>query len=56
MSAAESRPKGAKGARDYSSLPPDQRLDQTIATLDADTVPDPQAGQNLDQHRALRDD
>jgi hypothetical protein len=56
MPSAESRPTGAEGARDYSSLPPAQRLDETIATVDADTVPDPQAGQNLDQHRALRDD
>ncbi|WP_341231211.1 hypothetical protein [Nocardioides salarius] len=55
MPAAENRPKGP-GARDYSSLPPDQRLDETIATVDADMVPDPQAGQNLDQRRALRDD
>ena len=32
------------------------RLDETIATVEAETVPDPRAGRNVDQHRALRDD
>jgi len=41
---------------DYRTLPPGVRLDETIATVDADSVPDPAAGRNVDQHRALRDD
>ena len=35
---------------------PASRLDETIASVDADSVPDPAAGRNVDQHRALRDD
>jgi hypothetical protein len=41
---------------DFRTLPPVVRLDETIAGVDADSVPDPAAGRNLDQHRALRDD
>jgi hypothetical protein len=32
------------------------RLDETTATADVDPVPDPTAGRNVDQYRALRDD
>lgn len=42
--------------RDYRTLPPSVQLDDTIASVDADPVPDPAAGRNVDQHRALRDD
>jgi hypothetical protein len=38
------------------TLPPVVRLDETIASVDVDSVPDPAAGRNVDQHRALRDD
>jgi hypothetical protein len=31
-------------------------LGETIASIDPDPVPDPDAGRNRDQHRALRDD
>jgi hypothetical protein len=41
---------------DFRALPPLVRLDETIASVDADSVPDPAAGRNVDQHRALRDD
>ncbi len=40
----------------YRSLPPQVRLEDTIAGVDPDTRPDPEAGRNLDQHRALRDE
>ncbi len=46
----------AKAEPDYRSLPRDVRLDETLASVDADPVPDPAAGRNVDQHRALRDD
>jgi hypothetical protein len=32
------------------------RLEDTIESVEADPVPEPEAGRNLDQHRALRDD
>jgi hypothetical protein len=41
---------------DYRTLPPAVSLDETIATVDPGAAPDPDAGRNLDQHRALRDD
>ena len=41
---------------DYRRLPPRVQLDDTIASVDAEPVPDPAAGRNVDQHRALRDD
>lgn len=41
---------------DYRTLPPGVRLDETIATVETDPVPDPTAGRNVDLHRALRDD
>ena len=46
----------AKAEPDYRSLPPDVRPDETLASVDADPVPDPAAVRNVDQHRALRDD
>ncbi|HSU02126.1 MAG TPA: hypothetical protein VLK03_06215 [Nocardioides sp.] len=46
----------ADSAKDYSSLPPSVSLDDTIESTDPDPVPDPHAGRNVDQHRALRDD
>jgi hypothetical protein len=42
--------------RDYKTLPQQVQLDDTVATVDADPVPDPNAGRNVDQHIALRDD
>ncbi|VXC11833.1 hypothetical protein [Nocardioides sp. AX2bis] len=56
MDADDDRPGGAKITKYYSSLPPDVRLDDTIASVEAEPVPDPGAGRNVDQHRALRDD
>ncbi|GAA0980789.1 hypothetical protein ENKNEFLB_03925 [Nocardioides aquaticus] len=56
MPTDDDRPGGAKATSDYRSLPRDVRLDETIATVEAETVPDPRAGRNVDQHRALRDD
>jgi hypothetical protein len=46
----------AKPESVYRILPPGVRLDETIASVDADPVADPAAGRNVDQHRALRDD
>ena len=56
MQADANRPGRAKVTKDYSNLPPSVRLDETIASVDTEPVPDPQAGRNVDQHRALRDD
>jgi len=42
--------------QDYRSLPPQVRLEETIAGIDPGPVPDPEAGQNVDQRRALQDD
>lgn len=56
MQADSNPPSGAKVVKDYSSLPPNVRLDETIASVEAEPVADPQAGRNVDQHRALRDD
>ena len=42
--------------KDYRRLPPEVLLDETIATVDPDVRPDPEAGRNGDQHRALRDE
>jgi hypothetical protein len=53
---AANRPGEAKGEQDYRALPPEVSLDETIATVDPDAVPDPAAWRNVDQHRALRDD
>jgi hypothetical protein len=56
MTPGGGRPGGEKPARDYRSLPPQVRLEDTIESVEADPVPEPEAGRNLDQHRALRDD
>lgn len=56
MDADHARPLPGKSDRDYRRLPPDVAIDETIASVDADPVPDPDAGRNVDQHRALRDD
>jgi hypothetical protein len=45
-----------KTGGDYSALPPTVRLDETITSVDAAPLPDPHAGRNMDQHRALCDD
>ena len=47
---------GEKREPDYRTLPPEVRLEDTIASVEPDPVPDPEAGRNMDQHRALRDD
>lgn len=44
------------GKPDYRTLPPHVQLDDTIESVDADPVPDPDGGRNPDQHAALRDD
>jgi hypothetical protein len=41
---------------DFRSLPPQVRLEETIASVDPGPVPEPEAGQNVDQRRALQDD
>jgi hypothetical protein len=56
MEAPDDHPGSEKLVPDYRTLPPGVRLDETIASVDADSVPDPAAGRNIDQHRALRDD
>ena len=56
MREEDARLDGAKPAPDYRSLPPKVRLEETIAVVEPDDVPDPEAGRNGDQHRALRDD
>lgn len=56
MKTADDRTEGVELARDYRRLPPAVRLEETIASVHADPVPDPEAARNLDQHRALRDD
>ena len=56
MEARDDQPVSEKPVPDYRTLPPGVRLDETIAGVDADSVPDPDAGRNVDQHRALRDD
>jgi hypothetical protein len=55
MTAEEDRP-GVKAKQDYRSLPAKVRLEDTIASVEPDSAPDPEAGRNVDQHRALRDD
>ncbi|WP_325598984.1 hypothetical protein [Nocardioides sp.] len=42
--------------QDYRSLPPRVRLEETIESVEPDSVPDPHAGRNVDQHQALRED
>jgi hypothetical protein len=55
--AAQEDPAAAPDTKqDYRKLPPGVRLDETVATVDPSVPPDPEAGRNGDQHRALRDD
>ena len=56
MPAVADFPDAAKSTQDYRSLRPPVRLDEPIASVDPGPVPDPEAGRNVDQHRALRDD
>ena len=56
MERPDDHPGSEKLMPDYRTLPPGMRLDETIASVDVDSVPDPAAGRNVDQHRALRDD
>lgn len=42
--------------RDWTTLPPDLPLAETVAGPDVRAVPDPEAGRNRAQHEALRDD
>ncbi len=50
----DDRPEDAKP--DYRTLPPSVPLEDTVESVDADPVPDPDGGRNRDQHAALRDD
>lgn len=54
MNADDDRP--SRSASDYTHLPPRVRLEDAIATVDVEPLPDPQGGRNVDQHQALRDD
>ena len=56
MTEQDDRPDGVKPTQDYRSLPPKLRPEETISIVEPDDVPDPEAGRNGDQHRALRDD
>jgi len=56
MTGGNDSPDGARPEQDYRTLPPGVRLVETIASVDPGPVPDPDAGRNVDQHRALRDD
>jgi hypothetical protein len=56
MEAPEDHPAGETVVPGYRTLPPAARLDETIASVNADPVSDPSGGRNLDQHRASRDD
>lgn len=46
----------SKPSQDYRNLPPGVALEDIIALVEPDAVPDPHAGQNVEQRRALRDD
>jgi len=56
MTADEPSQSAVEPKKDYRTLPPGVRLDETIASVEPDPAPDPDAGRNVDQHRALRDD
>jgi hypothetical protein len=56
MAAEDDRHSEVKTARDFRNLPPRVRLEETIASVEPGPAPDPEAGRNVDQHRALRDD
>ena len=53
---ADDRPVTPKREQDYRTLPPTVSLDETIASVESEPAPDPNAGRNIDHHRALRDD
>ncbi len=53
---ADDRPGKPKREQDYRTLPPGVSLDETIESVEPDSDPDPDAGRNVDQHLALRDD
>lgn len=55
MTADADRADRAQPDRDYRTLPPPVRLDETVPGVDPNPVPDPQAGRNAEQDRALRD-
>lgn len=56
MSNHDSGPDELKGREDYRRLPDGVPVADTVETVDVDPVPDPEAGRNAEQHRALRDD
>jgi hypothetical protein len=56
VTSVDDDPGAAQLVQDYRNLPLVARLDETIASVDPDPVPDPEAGRNVDQHRALRFD
>jgi len=56
MDADGSRPGDKSAERDFRHLPPAVRVEDTVTSLDADPVPDPEAGRNSDHYNALRDD
>ncbi|WP_164519535.1 hypothetical protein [Nocardioides ferulae] len=40
----------------FTALPTGPRVEQTVATVDPEDLPDPFAGRNVDQHAALNDE
>ena len=48
--------KGPTPDRDFSELPPAVRIEDTLASIDPDRLPDADDVRNVDQHGALRDD
>lgn len=56
MSNLDSDPGERPGRKDYRRLPDGVPVAETVETVDVDPVPDPEAGRNAEQHRALRDD
>ena len=56
MTGDNDNPDGARHERDYRTLPPLVHLDDTITSVDPGPVPNLEAGRNVDQHRALRDE
>jgi hypothetical protein len=56
MSNHDGGPDEPRKREDYRRLPDGVPVADTVGTVDADPVPDPESGRNTDQHRALRDD
>ena len=54
--AADGAPGRAEPGEDFGTLPARVPLEKTIASVEADPVPDPHGGRNVDQHLALRED